>query len=83
MTAFFVLSYLAGGLTYIDMYRRPYSEWEHADRDRGHWAMVGLMSVIGLGVFFGIAYLMMVVPRFGGPANAGGGHGFGRNDFMK
>lgn len=84
MTSFLVISYVCGIAAVIDIYRRPYTEWQHADRDRFHWGLWGIFTtMITLGVFFAAFYLFLVVGRFGGPPAANDPRGFGRNDFSK
>lgn len=66
MASLLVVSYLAGIAALVDTYRRPYSAWEHADRDRGYWVTIGgFMTLLGIGLVYGLSYLTLVVPRFG------------------
>jgi hypothetical protein len=77
-----VVSYLCGVAALIDTYRRPYHDWEHADRDRFHWGMVGIfMTVFVLGVVYALLYIVLVVPRFGSGSRTGGD--FKKNDFAR
>jgi len=84
MIGFITLSYICGVATLIDMYRRPYASWEYADRDRGYWGMFGgFCTLIAVGIFFGLAYLMLVVRRFPSQGGTAPETGVGRNDFKK
>ena len=48
MEIFFVISFLTGCVTVIDIFRRPTHEWEHIDRSRGHWIFLTiLLSIFG------------------------------------
>lgn len=82
MTQFIVISYACGLAALIDAYRRPLAAWQHADRDRGYWGMMGgFVTLIGLGLFFAVAYLFGVVGRFSADGSSGGD--FGKNDFRR
>lgn len=72
MDAFFVLSFLVGLAVVIDVFRRSPHEWEKADRKRGYWKFLAIiLVVVGLGLFVGAAYAVLVLPRFraSGPAS--------------
>ncbi len=75
-----VVSYLTGVAALFDAYRRPVAAWEHADRERFHWGSLGaVMTFFAAGIIFAIAYLLLVVPRFGAASESTGD--FKRNDF--
>lgn len=51
----------------VDMFRRPQSAWNLADRQRYYWAgIVVIAALFGLSLAIGLLYLILVIPRFGG-----------------
>ena len=83
MEIVFWLSFLAGLTTIIDIFRRPVHTWEHIDRDRGHWKLLSiLLTLFGLGLFVGIAYVIIVLPRLGLSSHSSV-RDLSRNDFRR
>lgn len=83
MDAILVISFLAGLATAIDIFRRPQHEWVKADRNRGYWKFLAILLVLfGMGLLFGVAYAILVLPRFrsSGPVTS---DDFSSDDFRR
>ena len=73
MDALLAISFLVGLATVIDIFRRPQLEWVKADRNRGYWKFLAiLLGLFGMGLIVGVAYAILVLPRFGssGPSTS-------------
>ena len=65
-TAWIVVSWLTGVLLVFDQQRRTQAAWAAADRDRSWWTSMSVVgSFFALGVFFALAYALVVLPQFG------------------
>lgn len=73
VTAVWVTSLLAAGLTVLDQFAHPPSNWTAADRDRGYWVTTTVAAgLFCLGIVMAVVYLVGVRSRFGAaqPADA-------------
>jgi hypothetical protein len=65
IAAWVALSYVIGIVVFGDALRRPSLAWAAADRQRGWWlTMIVVSSLMSLGVFVAIAYAVGVLPHF-------------------
>ena len=83
MDAFFAISFLVGLAVIIDVFRRPPHEWAKADWNRGYWKFLAIfLGLIGMGFFVGVAYAILVLPRFGA-SRAASADDFSSDDFQR
>jgi len=69
-----VASWLLTGPILFDMIRRPEAQWIAGDRRKGVWVVFAVVCLwaFPLSIVLAGAYVLWLLPAFGGPSQSGG-----------